>query len=103
MAYYPFGPTIGAAVNVTLMSYVDTCCIGVNADSGAIPDISEFMVCLREGFREVIAAGKGSGEVRLPLHDTPRVTQHARPAANGTKRRTPAATTTGKGGEAPWR
>jgi hypothetical protein len=99
LAYYPFGPTIGAAVNVTLMSYVDTCCIGVNADSGAIPDAGEFMVCLREGFREVLAAGEG-GEVRLPLHEPARA-----PAASPrtSPRGSPRASTSGKGGEAPWR
>lgn len=55
---YPFGPTIGAGVNVTLMSYVDTCAIGVNADTGAIPDFEVFMECLREGFDEVLAVGR---------------------------------------------
>jgi len=88
VAYFPFGPTIGSAVNVTLMSYVDTCCVGVNADTGAIPDTGEFMVCLREGFREVLAAGGVDAKVRLPLHDEPR---------------RPAASTRRKGGEAPWR
>jgi diacylglycerol O-acyltransferase len=88
VAYYPFGPTIGSAVNVTLMSYADTCCVGVNADTGAIPDIGEFMVCLREGFREVLAAAGCDAEVGLPLHDRPSK---------------PVATKKGKGGEAPWR
>jgi diacylglycerol O-acyltransferase / wax synthase len=52
--YYGFGPTIGAAVNVTLMSYVDTCCIGINADVGAVPDVEEFRECLAEGFAVVV-------------------------------------------------
>jgi diacylglycerol O-acyltransferase len=56
---YPFGPTIGAGVNVTLMSYVDTCAIGVNADSGAVPDLDVFLECLREGFEEVLAVARG--------------------------------------------
>ncbi len=54
---YPFGPTIGAAVNVTLMSYVDTCAIGINVDTGAIPDPEAFHECLVAGFDEVLAAG----------------------------------------------
>ncbi len=57
-SYYGFGPTIGAAVNVTLMSYVDTCNIGVNCDAGAIADIDLFLECLREGFDEVVAIGE---------------------------------------------
>jgi WS/DGAT/MGAT family acyltransferase len=86
LAYYPFGPTIGSAVNVTLMSYVDSCCIGINADNGAIPDSGEFMVALRDGFREVVAVGGRNrvSDVRLPLHEP-----------------TPASTE--KGGETPWR
>ncbi len=78
VAYYPFGPTIGAAVNVTLMSYMDTCFVGINADTGAIPDVGDFMVCLRDGFREVLAVGRvKADQIRLPLHQ--------------------------EGGEAPWR
>jgi WS/DGAT/MGAT family acyltransferase len=52
---YAFGPTIGAAVNVTLMSYQKTCAIGINADSGAIPDFDVFHECLVAGFDEVLA------------------------------------------------
>ena len=69
LAYYPFGPTIGSSVNVTLLSYVDTCYVGINCDTGAIPDPDVFVECLREGFAEVIAVGGGAGPVRLPLHD----------------------------------
>ena len=61
---YPFGPTIGAGVNVTLMSYVDTCTIGVNVDIGAIPDYDVFHECLVEGFAEVLALA--SPEVDVP-------------------------------------
>lgn len=52
---YPFGPTIGAAVNVTLMSYVDTCALGINVDTGAVPDHDFFHECLVAGFEEVMA------------------------------------------------
>ncbi len=51
--YFPFGPTTGAAMNVTLMSYEGTCCIGVNADTGAVPDSDVMLRCLHEGFRHV--------------------------------------------------
>jgi diacylglycerol O-acyltransferase len=53
--FYPFGPTLGSATNITLMSYDGTCCIGVNVDSGAITDPDTFMDCMREGFEEVLA------------------------------------------------
>jgi WS/DGAT/MGAT family acyltransferase len=52
---YAFGPTIGSAVNVTLLTYVDTCALGIDVDTGAIPDFDEFYTCLVEGFDEVIA------------------------------------------------
>ena len=52
--FWVFGPTIGSAANVTLMSYAGRCYIGVNTDGGAIPDNDEFMKSLRAGFDEVI-------------------------------------------------
>ncbi|QZT61836.1 wax ester/triacylglycerol synthase domain-containing protein [Mycolicibacterium austroafricanum] len=52
---YAFGPTIGSAVNVTLLTYVDTCALGIDVDSGAIPDVDVFTDCLRDGFDEVLA------------------------------------------------
>ena len=52
--FYPFGPTAGSAVNVTLMSYRDTCCLGINIDAIAIPDHDVFMACLQAGFDEVL-------------------------------------------------
>ncbi len=51
---YAFGPTIGAGVNVTLFTYRDTCALGINVDSGAIPDFEVFRECLVEGFDEVL-------------------------------------------------
>jgi diacylglycerol O-acyltransferase / wax synthase len=64
--FYGFGPTIGSALNITLMSYCGTCFVGVNIDSGAIPDPDVLMDCMREGFEEVLAVGGSSGHVVLP-------------------------------------
>ncbi len=58
---YAFGPTIGAGVNVTLMTHVDTCAIGINADTGAIPDFAVFHDCLVAGFDEVLALALDTG------------------------------------------
>ncbi|CAM3876110.1 wax ester/triacylglycerol synthase domain-containing protein [Smaragdicoccus niigatensis] len=52
---FAFGPTIGAAVNVTLLTYVDTCALGIDVDTGAIPDFEVFFDCLVAGFDEVLA------------------------------------------------
>ena len=54
-AQYAFGPTIGASVNVTLLSYCDTCALGINVDSAAIPDYQVFHDALVAGFDEVLA------------------------------------------------
>ena len=52
--WYAFGPTIGAAMNVTLVSYDGTCYVGVTVDTAAIPDAETMLECLQEGFREII-------------------------------------------------
>jgi diacylglycerol O-acyltransferase / wax synthase len=64
--FYPFGPTIGAAANVTLLSYRDTCGIGVNTDVGAVPDPDVLMDCLREDFEQILDLAGDHGSVRLP-------------------------------------
>lgn len=53
-AFYPFGPTLGSAVNFTLMSYGAVCNIGINSDAGAVPDPDVLLDCLRRGFDEVL-------------------------------------------------
>jgi diacylglycerol O-acyltransferase len=52
---FAFSPTIGAALNVTLLSYVDKCAVGINVDSAAIPDPDVFYDCLAAGFADVLA------------------------------------------------
>jgi WS/DGAT/MGAT family acyltransferase len=54
-AQYAFGPTIGAAVNVTLLTYVDNCALGIDIDTTAIPDHDVFYAALVAGFDEVLA------------------------------------------------
>ncbi len=61
LTQYAFGPTIGAAVNVTLLTYVDVCTLGVDVDTGAIPDDDVFMDSLIAGFDEVLALGVDHG------------------------------------------
>lgn len=56
LRYHPLGPTAGSAVNITLMSYCDRCCIGLTVDDAAIPDPDQFVDCLRRSLRE---AGRG--------------------------------------------
>ena len=51
---YAFGPTIGTAFNVTLISHVGNCCVGINADTAAVPDLPVLKDSLAEGFRTVL-------------------------------------------------
>jgi hypothetical protein len=48
---------MGAAANITMLSYAGTyCSIGVSTDDAAIADPDAFMECLAEGFSEIGAA-----------------------------------------------
>lgn len=53
--FYAFGPTLGAATNVVLMSYRGTSHLGINMDEGAVSDPDLLLTCLQEGFEEVLA------------------------------------------------
>lgn len=55
--FYAFGPPSGAALNVTLMSHVDTCCVGVVSDTAAITDPDALVEDLEAGFDEIVAVG----------------------------------------------
>ena len=56
----PFGPTAGAALNVTLLSYTDHASIGVTMDTAAVPDRALLVECLQQGFEEVLKlSGRG--------------------------------------------
>jgi WS/DGAT/MGAT family acyltransferase len=52
-AQYAFGPMSGAALNVTLLSYVDEVHIGVNSDPAAVSDPELLLECLEESFEEL--------------------------------------------------
>lgn len=52
-----FGPTIGASFNTTLISYADTCHIGINIDTAAVPDPDVLVACLQESLAEITALG----------------------------------------------
>lgn len=56
---YPMGPRPGLPAMATMLTYEGTCCIAVNYDPEAITHPDDFAACLRAGFDEVIALGKG--------------------------------------------
>lgn len=53
-AQYAFGPTIGASVNITLLTYVDTCALGINVDTTAIADYDVFYDAIVASFDELL-------------------------------------------------
>jgi len=58
---YPLVPTVGAAVNITLLSYSGLwASIGVSMDDAAVPDPEAMMSALAQGFAEV-GAGPAEG------------------------------------------
>ena len=65
--FYGFGPTIGAALNLTLISYCGTCFVGINSDMGAVSDPDVLVDCLRDGFDEILDVAGAAGHVVLPL------------------------------------
>ncbi len=76
LAYYPFGPTIGSALNATLMSYDGTCNVGINIDVGAVPDADDLVGHLRDGFDEVLA---------LAAQEAPKSGRRSEPSAASVK------------------
>ncbi|GAA4488444.1 wax ester/triacylglycerol synthase family O-acyltransferase [Rhodococcus olei] len=67
LGHYAFSPTLGSAFNVTLMSYRSRCCIGVNADAAAVPDVDVLAGALADGFREVVALCPDAAETAVML------------------------------------
>ena len=59
---WALAPPSGAALSVALLSHLDTACIGVVCDTGAVHDVDGFVACLVDGFDEVLG---GRGVTRL--------------------------------------
>ena len=64
--YVPFSPTIGSALNVTLLSYDGTCAIGVTVDTAAVPDVEVLASCLAAGFDEVLGLASDGSDASAP-------------------------------------
>jgi diacylglycerol O-acyltransferase len=60
-AMFAFGPMTGAAVNFTLISYIDELLIGVNVDPAAVTEPDLFVACYQEGWDEVLKVGVDAG------------------------------------------
>jgi len=53
VAAFPLVATIGAAVNVTMVTYDGSACIGVSTDDRSVPDHGQLLEDLRSGFEMV--------------------------------------------------
>ncbi|HEY5855694.1 MAG TPA: wax ester/triacylglycerol synthase domain-containing protein [Aldersonia sp.] len=63
-AMYPLGPRPGVAAMVAMITYGDTCCLGLNVDPQCFPDADALELALREGFDEVLALGQTDRRVQ---------------------------------------
>ncbi len=63
--YYAFSPTLGSAFNVTLMSYTTRCCVGINADTDAVPDLAALTDSIADGFRGVLGLCATTTDTRV--------------------------------------
>ena len=59
---YPLVATIGAAVNVTMVTYDGSAFVGVSGDDRAVPDLADLVEDLRSGFASVTDAQVGPSD-----------------------------------------
>ena len=63
---YPLVATIGAAVNVTMVTYDGSAFVGVSADDRAVPDVADLVADLRSGFATVTGGRVGPADPLAP-------------------------------------
>jgi len=63
---YPLVATIGAAVNVTMVTYDGSAFIGISADERAVPHIHDLVNDLRSGFATVTGGPIGGEDPLVP-------------------------------------
>ena len=59
---YPLVGTIGAAINVTMLTYMSTASVGISSDDAAVADRAALIESLREGFSEVVGSAVLTGD-----------------------------------------
>ena len=59
---WPLVATIGAAVNITMVTYNGTAFVGISADDSAVPDLAILVEDLRKGFAEVLQEPVGPAD-----------------------------------------
>lgn len=59
---YPLVATIGAAINVTMVTYDGSAFVGISADDRAVPDIQDLVDDLRSGFADLTGSLVGGAD-----------------------------------------
>jgi WS/DGAT/MGAT family acyltransferase len=59
---YPLVATIGAAVNVTMVTYDGAAFVGISADDRAVPDLDDLVADMRSGFATVTESDVGPAD-----------------------------------------
>ncbi|WCO65825.1 wax ester/triacylglycerol synthase family O-acyltransferase [Iamia majanohamensis] len=67
-----YGPLTGAALNLTLLSYLDELHIGVNVDPAAVTEPERLVAALRDAWDEVLAVGAPRRSPGRPRRAAPR-------------------------------
>ena len=62
LAAYPLVATIGAAVNITMVTYDGTAFVGLSADDRAVTDLDDLVEDVRAGFAAVTGAPVGPAD-----------------------------------------
>jgi WS/DGAT/MGAT family acyltransferase len=55
---FVFGPLPGTSMCAAMCSHVGTCCIGINVDGAAFPNIDALWAAMQQGLDQVVALGK---------------------------------------------
>jgi WS/DGAT/MGAT family acyltransferase len=63
---WAFAPPTGAAMSVTLLSHVDTCCIGLMCDRAAVSRPDLVRACFESALGELLELGSSTGSRRWP-------------------------------------
>ena len=55
---WPFAPTVGCGMMISMVSHNGRCCVGINSDRAAVTEPELLADCLREGLEEMLALRK---------------------------------------------
>jgi diacylglycerol O-acyltransferase len=67
---YGFGPTIGGAMLIGLVSMFGVCCVTLNLDPAAFTEPDLLVDCLQEAFEEILDLGGSHAGVRTPTRSS---------------------------------